>query len=179
VFKRFLLLMAAASVLSACSSNPCEQGRTNDCVIHRAKLQMKLAKQQVNMVKTAKGTLIVIPSDELFETGSDEVTSIGRYTQYFLWKYIQSYPKANISVHAYTDTVLPPKNAKALTQAQAREVAGYLWAYGVPNQTQTLSYKGMGTKRPVSSNRYFTGMANNRRVEVFIKPNCCQQRGKF
>lgn len=179
MFKRCLLLMAAAGLLSACSSNPCEHGRSNDCVIHRAKLQMKLAKQQVNMVKTAEGTLVVIPSDELFETNSHDVTAIGRYTQYFLWKYIQSYPKASITVRAYTDTILPAKEAKALTQAQAREVAGYLWAYGVPNQTQTLSYKGMGAKQPISSNRYFTGMANNRRVEVFIQPNCCQQRGKF
>ncbi len=55
-----------------------------------------------------------------------------------------------------------------LSQRRAQSVAGYLTAQGVDGTR--LSTRGMGLDQPIASNSTADGRAQNRRVEVNLRP---------
>ena len=55
-----------------------------------------------------------------------------------------------------------------LSQRRAQSVAGYLTAQGVDGTR--LSTRGMGPDQPIASNSTADGRAQNRRVEVNLRP---------
>mgnify|MGYP000567772706 CR=1 FL=1 len=56
----------------------------------------------------------------------------------------------------------------SLSQRRAQAVADYLTAQGVT--PARLSTRGAGPDQPVASNATDTGRAQNRRVEIIIRP---------
>jgi outer membrane protein OmpA-like peptidoglycan-associated protein len=71
-----------------------------------------------------------------------------------------------IRIEAHTDSSLPPAKAQALTDQQAKAVADYLVAQGIPRER--VAPAGMGSSKPLVPNLGKAGRAKNRRVELVV-----------
>ena len=73
-----------------------------------------------------------------------------------------------MQVIGHTDSTGTQSYNMDLSQRRARAVAGILTAGGVaPNR---IAASGMGPSQPVASNATEAGRAQNRRVEIVIRP---------
>jgi outer membrane protein OmpA-like peptidoglycan-associated protein len=73
-----------------------------------------------------------------------------------------------IVVYGHTDTVGTHENNMLLSQRRADSVRAYLLTKGIPQDL--LTAQGMGPDAPVADNGSIEGRAQNRRVEIIVKP---------
>ena len=59
-----------------------------------------------------------------------------------------------------------PEYNQQLSEARAREVAGYLMSRGISKDR--ITQKAMGSSNPIASNASQTGRQLNRRVDVYV-----------
>jgi len=78
----------------------------------------------------------------------------------------KKYPDREIIVEGHTDSVGSRRYNKGLSSKRARSVAQYLKKKGFHDK---LSYRGLGSTKPIKSNKTATGREKNRRVEMIIK----------
>ncbi|MFO6202334.1 OmpA family protein, partial [Pseudomonas aeruginosa] len=80
----------------------------------------------------------------------------------------KQYNQNTIEIVGYTDSTGSRQHNMDLSQRRAQSVAGYLTAQGVDGTR--LSTRGMGPDQPIASNSTADGRAQNRRVEVNLRP---------
>ena len=85
----------------------------------------------------------------------------------------KQYNQNTIEVVGYTDSTGSRQHNMDLSQRRAQSVATYLTSQGVSGAN--LSARGAGPDSPVASNADVNGRAQNRRVEVNLKPIPGQQ----
>ncbi|MFE3838298.1 OmpA family protein [Pseudogemmobacter sonorensis] len=78
------------------------------------------------------------------------------------------YPQSRIEVVGHTDNTGSASYNMDLSQRRASSVATILRNAGVPSARLTAS--GRGFNEPIASNNTAEGRAQNRRVEIFIRP---------
>jgi outer membrane protein OmpA-like peptidoglycan-associated protein len=78
-----------------------------------------------------------------------------------------------IEIVGYTDSTGARQHNMDLSQQRAQSVATYLTSQGV--DPSHLAVAGMGPDQPIASNADVNGRAQNRRVEVNLKPIPGQQ----
>lgn len=83
-----------------------------------------------------------------------------------LARLLRDAPGVRLELDIHTDATLPPDQALALTQAQARALTLHLEGLGAP--PERVRGVGYGSERPIDTNRTEPGRARNRRVEVRI-----------
>lgn len=173
-----IAIVSMSFLLSACVSHPvvCANGATKQCLTYRGKLEAQLKKEKVTIANLPRHTLVLMPSDVLFDNATHDMTSSGEKILDTVSQYLMTYSHTQLKIRAYSDDILPYKARLALSKDQAREVAGYLWSRNIPMATQTMDYEGKGSKDPIASNQYYTGMAKNRRVIITITPFCCAKK---
>jgi outer membrane protein OmpA-like peptidoglycan-associated protein len=71
-------------------------------------------------------------------------------------------------VEGHTDSRGTPTSNQVLSESRARAVMDYLVSRGV--LAQAITSVGIGQARPIADNASPEGRANNRRVEIIIKP---------
>jgi outer membrane protein OmpA-like peptidoglycan-associated protein len=76
--------------------------------------------------------------------------------------------KSTMVVEGYTDSQGTPGYNQDLSQRRARSVRDYLISRGIASGRVTA--EGFGLNRPVADNESPEGRANNRRVEIVVKP---------
>ena len=82
---------------------------------------------------------------------------------------LQKYPASTIQVVGHTDNTGTAGYNQDLSQRRAGSVAGVLISAGVPGSR--IVAVGRGEDQPVASNLTPQGRAQNRRVEIVIRPN--------
>lgn len=112
--------------------------------------------------------LVNLPDDVLFATGSATLRPDLQGEIRSIASNLLSYPRSNIEVVGHTDNVGAPAMNMDLSQRRAYSVANILVGAGVP--PGRISTYGMGEDRPVASNETASGRAQNRRVEIIIRP---------
>ena len=109
-----------------------------------------------------------MPQDLLFATDSaslrPDLTSDIRTVAASLLKY----PNSRIEVIGHTDNTGSAAYNQDLSQRRAVSVANVLRESGVPNGR--ISAYGRGEDQPIASNLSAQGRAQNRRVEIIIRP---------
>ena len=123
-----------------------------------------------NISVTNNGSYLVVnmPQDLLFAT--DSATLGGSLTNDLraVAASLQKYPNSTIEVIGHTDNVGQAAYNQDLSQRRAVAVAQVLRSSGVP--AGRIATYGRGEDAPIASNQSAGGRAQNRRVEIIIRP---------
>jgi outer membrane protein OmpA-like peptidoglycan-associated protein len=122
----------------------------------------------ISVTNTGEYLIVNMPQDLLFATDSaslrPELTSDIRTVGASLLRY----PNSRIEVIGHTDNTGSAAYNQDLSQRRAVSVAGILRESGVPSAR--IAAFGRGEDAPVASNLTPEGRAQNRRVEIIIRP---------
>jgi outer membrane protein OmpA-like peptidoglycan-associated protein len=130
----------------------------------------KLAQAAALSVKEEpRGTVIVLPGSVLFTSGAYELTSEARSKLSLIADTLTPQAKTHdIVVEGHTDSKGSPSSNQVLSEQRARAVMDFLISRGIPSNS--ITSVGIGQARPIADNSSAEGRANNRRVEIIIKP---------
>ncbi|MDB9810391.1 OmpA family protein [Planktomarina temperata] len=134
-----------------------------------ADLRRDLNNNQVNVTNTGSELIVTMPQDILFALDSAAVRSDLRRDLGVVAGNLQAYRNSTISIEGHTDNTGTANYNRILSQRRANAVADILVNNGVP--PVRLYAVGRGENEPVASNLSATGRAQNRRVEIVIRPN--------
>jgi outer membrane protein OmpA-like peptidoglycan-associated protein len=131
-------------------------------------MRQRLGNPNVTVTNMGSYLLVNLPDDVLFATGSatlqpalqGEISSIAAN--------LITYPKSTIEVVGHTDSVGSEAMNMDLSQRRTYSVANILIGSGVP--AGRVSAYGLGMSQPVDTNATDAGRANNRRVEILVRP---------
>lgn len=113
--------------------------------------------------------LVNFPEGILFDTGSSTL-SAGSYDRLRrLAQTLNNYPRSQVVVKGHTDSVGSDQLNQRLSEERADRVRTYLVAEGVASSRVTSI--GFGESMPVATNATPEGRAQNRRVEIEIRPD--------
>jgi outer membrane protein OmpA-like peptidoglycan-associated protein len=131
----------------------------------------KLAQAAALSVKEEpRGTVIVLPGSVLFTSGEWTLTGEAQQKLSLIADTLRPQAKNHeIVVEGHTDSKGTPSSNQVLSENRARAVMDFLVARGVP--ATAITSVGVGQMRPVADNATADGRANNRRVEIVIKPS--------
>jgi len=122
----------------------------------------------ISVTNTGDYLIVNMPQDLLFATDSaavrPDLTADLRTVAASLLKY----PNSRIEVIGHTDNTGAAAYNQDLSQRRAVAVAGVLRDSGVPGNR--LAAFGRGEDQPIASNLTPEGRAQNRRVEIIIRP---------
>lgn len=131
-------------------------------------LQSQMTTPGVQVVNTGQTLNVTLPEGVLFAFDSAAVSGPAQNDLYALARNLQQYPNSTVQVIGHTDSTGAAAYNMDLSQRRARAVASILTAGGVsPNRIAT---QGMGMSQPIASNATDAGRAQNRRVEIIIRP---------
>ncbi|MBM7060129.1 OmpA family protein [Pseudomonas sp. UL073] len=111
---------------------------------------------------------LIMPGNITFATDSANIANSFYSPLNNLANSFKQYNQNSIEVIGYTDSTGSRAHNMDLSQRRAQSVAGYLTAQGV--DASRVSTRGMGPDQPIASNATPDGRAQNRRVEVTLRP---------
>jgi len=134
-----------------------------------AELRNSIGDNRISVTNTGSELIVNMPQDILFAT--DSATLRGDLTQelHAVAQNLLNYPGSTVEVIGHTDNVGDAGYNQDLSQRRANSVAAVLRANGV--RAGRLVAYGRGEDQPVASNLSAAGRAQNRRVEIIIRPN--------
>jgi outer membrane protein OmpA-like peptidoglycan-associated protein len=105
----------------------------------------------------------------LFDSGSASLQPGGYDRLRSMAQTLNSYPRSHVIVKGHTDSVGDEQFNQRLSEERSDRVRNFLIAEGVhPSRVTAI---GFGESLPLASNATDTGRAQNRRVEVEIRPH--------
>ncbi len=122
----------------------------------------------ITVTNTGDRLLVNFPQDILFATDSASVAPSQRNELRALASNLQSYPDTRVQVIGHTDNTGSANYNFDLSARRAGAVTSVLVGSGVSGNRVTAT--GRGEDAPVASNLTPEGRAQNRRVEVVIRP---------
>ena len=189
----FALLLAGSMALSACQTNTQGQnqaiGATTGAVLGGVVGKQVsggkrgviagaalggvfgyLAGSKVKVTEQADGSVkLDIPGAVLFETDSARINPSFQSTLDDIAGTLNAHPQSVVSVVGHTDSTGSVEHNEMLSQRRASSVSRYLSARGV--SADRIEAEGMGEDVPVADNATEAGRAQNRRVEMYVRPN--------
>ncbi|MBD9414671.1 OmpA family protein [Pseudomonas sp. PDM16] len=111
---------------------------------------------------------LIMPGNITFATDSSDIASSFYTPLNNLASSFRQYNQNSIEIVGHTDSTGSHAHNVGLSQRRAQSVANYLTAQGV--DASRLSTRGAGPDQPVASNATADGRAQNRRVEVTLRP---------
>lgn len=133
-----------------------------------ADLRQNMSNGQVQIINTGKELIVRMPQDILFAFNSDSVRPDLQRDLGALARNLQDYPNSYVKVVGHTDNVGSDAYNDQLSLRRAQAVTNILIADGV--RASRLDAQGRGRFDPVASNATASGRAQNRRVEIVIRP---------
>lgn len=134
-----------------------------------ADLQRSIGNDQVSIVNTGNALIVTMPQDILFSVDSAEVRRDLRRDLRALAQNLQQYPNSTVQVVGHTDNTGAAAYNQNLSARRANAVGNVLINNGVsPGRIVAI---GRGEDQPIASNQTAQGRAQNRRVEIIIRPN--------
>lgn len=111
---------------------------------------------------------LIMPGNITFASDSADIASNFYTPLNNLAASFRQYNQNSIEVVGHTDSTGSRTYNLGLSQLRAQSVANYLMAQGV--DASRLSTRGAGPDQPVANNATADGRAQNRRVEVTLRP---------
>ena len=133
-----------------------------------AALQQSVTNPNVRIVNHGSYLQVIMPEGVLFATDSAAVSGPAQNDLYAVARNLNQYPNTRVEVIGHTDSTGSAAYNQDLSQRRAQSVAGILSAAGV-NANRVVAV-GRGASQPVASNATAEGRAQNRRVEIIIRP---------
>lgn len=125
--------------------------------------------QNIGVVNTGNELVVTMPQDLLFAIDSAAVRPDLQRDLRAVANNLMQYPNSRIEVVGHTDNTGSAAHNRDLSQRRANAVAQVLLGAGVP-PARVVAF-GRGEDAPVASNLTAEGRAQNRRVEIIIRPN--------
>ncbi len=122
----------------------------------------------VQIVNEGNQLRVVMPQDILFATDSATLQPTLVNDLRAVAQSLQKYPNSTVQVIGHTDNVGAAAYNQDLSQRRGGAVAAVLRDYGVPGGR--IIAIGRGEDQPVASTLTPEGRAQNRRVEIIIRP---------
>lgn len=134
-----------------------------------AELRNSIGDDRVSVTNTGSELIVNLPQDILFAT--DSASLRGDLTQDLraVARSLLNYPNTTVQVVGHTDNTGSAAYNQDLSQRRAAAVSSVLQANGVPGG-RIIAF-GRGEDQPIASNLSAAGRAQNRRVEIIIRPN--------
>lgn len=123
----------------------------------------------IGVVNTGSELRVTMPQDLLFATDSDRLRSDLIADIRTVAGSLNDYPNSTVIVVGHTDSTGDASYNQNLSERRAASVAAVLRGEGVAGGR--LRTVGQGEAQPVASNATAAGRAQNRRVEIIIRPN--------
>lgn len=131
-------------------------------------LEQQMTTPGVRVVNTGQTVNVTLPESVLFGFDSANISGPAQNDLYALARNLQQYPNSTIQVIGHTDSTGAAAYNVDLSERRARSVANVLTAGGV--SANRIAISGMGMSQPIASNDTAAGRAQNRRVEIIIRP---------
>jgi len=133
-----------------------------------AELRQNMSSGDVEVINTGDELIVRMPQDILFAFDSDSVRPDLRRDLRVLADSLQRYPDTYVDVVGHTDNIGSDAYNNDLSLRRAQAVADELIYDGV--RRSRIHVYGRGRFEPVASNATEAGRAQNRRVEIHIRP---------
>ncbi|MFA9230455.1 MAG: OmpA family protein [Microgenomates group bacterium] len=134
-----------------------------------AELRSSMGNQNVTVTNNGDYLVVNMPQDVLFATDSATLRPDLTGDIKSVAASLLRYPNSTIQVIGHTDNAGSAAYNQDLSQRRAVSVANILRESGVPNGR--IAAFGKGEDNPIASNLSPQGRAQNRRVEIIIRPN--------
>ena len=134
-----------------------------------ADLSANISDGRIQIVNEGDQLRVVMPQDILFAVDSANVGPILRGDLAAVSDSLQRFPNSRVIVYGHTDNTGGASHNLDLSQRRAQAVANILVNNGVSSgRVRTV---GRGEDQPVATNLTPAGRAQNRRVEIVIRPD--------
>jgi len=133
-----------------------------------AKLRQTLQGTGVQVQRNGDDLKLIMPGNITFASNSADISSSFYPTLNSLVLVFKEFNKNGVNIVGHTDSTGSQALNQSLSQSRAQSVANYLTANGVPGQR--ISAYGAGPSQPIASNATDAGRAQNRRVEINLRP---------
>lgn len=145
-----------------------ERQRREEAELRVTKMAADLA-QLASVKQDPRGTVITLSGSVLFASNKYTLLPAARERLEQVAQALMSGDsKAQFVVEGHTDSRGKPEVNQVLSQNRADAVRDYLIERGVP--AERITAEGHGPDNPVADNKTADGRANNRRVEIVVKP---------
>jgi outer membrane protein OmpA-like peptidoglycan-associated protein len=133
-----------------------------------ARLRQELQGTGVQVVRNGDNLQLVMPGNITFASGSSDISSSFYTTLNSLVKVFQEFDKNGVAIVGHTDSTGSNDLNMRLSRDRAQSVASYLVNQGISGAR--ISATGAGPSQPIASNDSEQGRAQNRRVEINLRP---------
>lgn len=133
-----------------------------------AQLRARLEGTGVRVQRQGDNLNLIMPGNITFPTGSSGISPNFYPVLDSVAIVLNEFNKTSINVSGYTDSVGSDMSNQELSEQRANSVASYLVQAGVLHGR--IQARGFGERYPVASNDTEMGRAQNRRVEISIRP---------
>ena len=133
-----------------------------------AELRQDFGSDEIRVVRQGDSLIVTMPQDILFATDSDYVSAPLQSDLRVLARSLNDYPDTTVDVIGHTDNTGAAAYNQELSNRRARAVASVLYDAGV--STARVRAYGRGEDVPVATNLTPEGRAQNRRVDIVIRP---------
>lgn len=177
-----LAALAGAAVGAAISHNDRGKGAAIGAVLagaagagygyyadrQEAELRRSMEGTGVQVQRQGDDIKLIMPGNITFATDSAEIAPSFYAPLNNLATSFKQFQNNSIEIVGYTDSTGSREHNMALSQRRAQSVTSYLTAQGIDGSR--LSSRGAGPDNPIADNASAEGRAQNRRVEVNLKP---------
>ncbi|MCU1715688.1 OmpA family protein [Pseudomonas sp. 5P_3.1_Bac2] len=133
-----------------------------------AKLRQTLQGTGVQVQRNGNDLKLIMPGNITFASNSADISSSFYPTLNSLVLVFKEFDKNGVDIVGYTDSTGSTELNNNLSNRRAQSVSSYLSANGVA--ASRLSAYGAGSSQPIASNTTEAGRAQNRRVEINLRP---------
>ncbi|SDI45048.1 Outer membrane protein OmpA [Pseudomonas flavescens] len=133
-----------------------------------AKLRQQLQGTGVQVQRNGNDLTLIMPGNITFASNSADISSSFYGTLNSLVLTFKEFDKNGVNIVGHTDSTGSADLNQSLSTRRAQSVASYLAANGVA--ASRISAYGAGPSQPVASNANEAGRAQNRRVEINLRP---------
>lgn len=133
-----------------------------------AELRNDFDSNAIDVVNTGSELVVRMPQDILFATDSASLSGGLRGDLQVLAANLNRYPNSTVEIQGHTDNTGSAAYNQDLSERRARAVTSVLASNGVSQGR--LRAVGYGEDQPIASNLSPEGRAQNRRVQVVIRP---------
>ena len=128
----------------------------------------QLGDSGVQVSEQKEGLKVNVPGSISFATGSASIEPRLFPTLDRIASTLNEYPASTVTVVGHTDSMGDAQANQELSARRAAAVADYLVQRGV--QRSRIVVQGRGENEPIADNTSDAGRAQNRRVEMLIRP---------